>query len=127
MPLCRQTKTRLFRGAPHSIDRIAAGVSRYLAAVSQPEIKQILLIDGPAVLGWPKWREIDMRYFGALAKGALSLALPPNTAQREVDALAHLLMGAVMEAALVCATSRDPKKTVRVLTAALHKLLRGLA
>jgi AcrR family transcriptional regulator len=109
------------------VDRIAAGVARYLAAVSEPEIKQILLIDGPAVLGWLKWREIDMRYFGALTRTALSLVLPPNAPEREVDALAHLVMGAVMEAALLCATSKDTKKATRELTAALGKLLHGLA
>jgi AcrR family transcriptional regulator len=104
---------------------IAAGVLRYLLNACEPGIKQILLIDGPAVLGWSKWREIDMRYFGALTKMAVEHLIPDASA-RENEAVAHLVLGAVMEAALVCAAASDPKKSARELTASLRKLLQGL-
>jgi AcrR family transcriptional regulator len=107
-------------------DRIAAGALRYLLAACEPGTKQILLIDGPAVLGWTKWREIDMRYFGALAKAAIDTLLPDAPPRRK-EAIQHLLLGAIMEAALVCATAVDPKKSARELTTELRKLLRGLA
>jgi len=106
-------------------DRIAAGALRYLLAACEPGTKQILLIDGPAVLGWTKWREIDMRYFGALAKAAID-GLLPNASLREKVATQHLLLGAIMEAALVCATAADPKNTARGLMTEFRKLLRGL-
>jgi AcrR family transcriptional regulator len=110
---------------PDTLDRIAAGVLRYLDAAMQPGAKRILLIDGPAVIGWAKWREIDDRYFGASTKSALSHALAKHVSARELDAIAHLVMGAVMEAALVCAASDDPVKSARDHVAALRRMLEG--
>jgi AcrR family transcriptional regulator len=108
-----------------ALDRIAAGVLRYLDAAMQPGTKRILLIDGPVVIGWGKWREIDDRYFGASTKSALSSALAKRASARELDAIAHLVMGAVMEAALVCATADDPVKCARDHVAALRRMLEG--
>jgi AcrR family transcriptional regulator len=107
------------------LDQIAAGVLRYLLATSEPEIRRILLIDGPAVVGWQKWREIDARIFAAAAKPAIQRALgAANGAQ--VDAIVHLVMGSVTEAALVCATSARPKAQARAFVAELRAMLEGL-
>lgn len=113
------------RQIPDVLDKIAAGVLRYLDAAMQPGVKRILFIDGPVVIGWSKWREIDDRYFAAGTKAALAHAFGQRVAPRELDALAHLVMGAVMEAALVCAKAEDPAKCAREHVAALRKLLQG--
>jgi AcrR family transcriptional regulator len=108
------------------VDRFADAVLRYLLAASEPERKRILLIDGPAVIGWQKWREIDAKYFGAGARAAIARVLGEGASAGEIDALAHLVLGAVMEAALVCASAEDPKKTAREVTSGLRRLLAGL-
>jgi AcrR family transcriptional regulator len=108
------------------LDLMAAAVLHYLNTATAPGIKQILLMDGPAVTGWRKWREIDDRHFGAGAKRALAHVLGPKVRPAELDALTHLLMGMVMEAALICATAPDAKKAARELCAALRKMLEGL-
>lgn len=107
------------------LDQIAAGVLRYLVATSEPEIRRILLLDGPAVVGWQKWREIDARIFGTGAKAAIAHALAGAT-PTQIDALVHLLMGAVTEAALVCASSPRPKALARTFTDALRAMLEGV-
>jgi AcrR family transcriptional regulator len=108
------------------LDQIAAVVLRYLLAATEPDVKQILLIDGPAVIGWQKWREIDDRFFGAGAKAAVTRALEGAPSANRIEALTHLLMGAVMEAALVCAKADEPRKRARELSAALRTMLEGL-
>ncbi|MGH6870283.1 MAG: TetR/AcrR family transcriptional regulator [Rhizomicrobium sp.] len=108
------------------LDQIAGGVLRYLLAATGPGRRRILLVDGPAVLGWRKWREIDDRHFGAAARMAVTAALGEGAAAAEIEAVTHLLLGAVMEAALVCATAKDPKKSAREQSAALRKMLEGL-
>ena len=113
------------RQIPDALDRLAAGVLRYLELAMQPGIRRILLIDGPVVIGWGKWREIDDRYFGASTKAALAHALGTHVSASEVDAIAHLVMGAVMEAALVCAEAEDPLKSARQHADALRRLLEG--
>lgn len=108
------------------LDQIAAAVQEYLIAANEPGMRQILLIDGPAVIGWQKWREIDDRYFGAGAKAAIERILAQSAPPARIEAATHLLMGAVMEACLVCAKSQNPKKSARELSSALRLMLEGL-
>jgi len=114
------------RAMADPLDMIAAETLRYLLAATEPSRKRILLIDGPAVIGWRRWREIDNRFFGAGAKAAMTLVLGAGAPPREIDAVTHLVMGAVMEACLVCATAPEPKKAARELSSGLRKMLEGL-
>lgn len=109
-----------------TLDQIVALVLRYLIDANGPDFRRILLIDGPVVIGWQKWREIDDRYFGAGARAAVETVLGPSATLARVEALTHLLMGAIMEACLVCAKSQEPKKSARELSSALRLMLEGL-
>ena len=95
-------------------------------AANAPGIRQILFTDGPAIIGWQKWREIDDRYFGASAKQAIAYLLGEQAGKARIEAATHLLMGAVMEAALVCSKAEEPRKAARELCAALRMMLAGL-
>lgn len=108
------------------LDQIATAVMEYLIAANAPGIRQILLIDGPAVIGWQKWREIDDRYFGAGTKSAVERILVQSTPPARIEAVTHLLMGAVMEACLVCAKSQNVKKSARELSSALRVMMEGV-
>src|SRR5437870_3125344 len=57
-------------------ERALAGCHAFLEACTDPEIQQIILLDGPVVLGWETWREIDSRY----SLGALEAGLRETTA-----------------------------------------------
>ena len=108
-------------------EQIAGAVLRYLLAASEPDVRRVLLVDGPAVVGWRKWREIDDRFFGAGARFAMARLLGEAAPAREVELMAHLLMGAVMEAAILCATADDPQTTARDLSSAIRRMLLGMA
>jgi AcrR family transcriptional regulator len=109
------------------VEQIVGAVLRYLLAASEPAVKRVLLVDGPAVVGWRKWREIDDRYFGAGARVAMARLLGQAASEPEIEAMTHLMMGAVMEAALVCAAADDPTEAARTLSSALRQMLRGIA
>jgi AcrR family transcriptional regulator len=111
------------RGATDLLDMIGRGTLRYLTLVASDEFRQVLLIDGPAVLGWQKWREIDARYFGKPVRGPFESAIYEKATAREIDALSHLIAGAITEAALVCAASEHRVRAARDLTAAMLKML----
>ena len=113
-------------GVTDPVELIGAAVLHYLTTVGEPATRRILLIDGPVVIGWARWREIDDRYFGAGAKMAMRALLGPEAADAEVDAATHLTMGAVMEAALTCATAADPAASARQLVDGLKRMLAGL-
>jgi AcrR family transcriptional regulator len=113
-------------GVTDPVELIGAAVLHYLTTVSEPATRRILLIDGPVVIGWVRWREIDDRYFGARARVAMRVLLGPDASEAEVDAATRLSMGAVMEAALVCATAADPAESARELVGGLKRMLAGL-
>jgi len=95
-------------GATDPLAALRIGADAWLDACTEPEVRRIVLLDGPAVLGWERWREIGMRYGLGLVEGALQAAvdagqLPPQP----VRGMAHVLIGAVDEAALYVATADD--------------------
>ena len=106
---------------------MVTGTRAFLDACESGPVKQIALSDAPAVLGWQEWRQIDERYGLGLMKAALGGAMQAGVL-REVplDALSHLMLGALSEAAFVVANAEDPDATREQVEAALFELLEGL-
>jgi AcrR family transcriptional regulator len=87
---------------------MAAGTLGYFSACAKGATGQIILRDGPAVLGWERWREIDARHFGGKFPLALAAAMDAGLIARQpIEPLARLLLGAVTEAAVVCSKAQD--------------------
>ncbi len=106
---------------------ILAGTRSFLDACEEPAVKQIALIDAPAVLGWDEWRQIDERYGLGLTRAALSGGIEAGVLRPlELEPLSHLLLAALSEAALMIANADDPTATRRQVEAALIELLEGL-
>jgi AcrR family transcriptional regulator len=106
---------------------MVAGTKGYFAACSEGPIGQVILKDGPAVLGWERWRQIDAEHFGGMIPKALGKAMKEGLIARQpVEPLARLLLGAVTEAALACAGRSDIRKAGNEYSAALSTLLEAL-
>jgi AcrR family transcriptional regulator len=106
---------------------MVAGTRAFLDACGEPAVKQIALTDAPAVLGWSEWRAIDERYGLGLMKAALGGAIDAGVLrQTPLDALSHLMLGALSEAAFVIAEAPKPAETREQVEAALLELLEGL-
>jgi AcrR family transcriptional regulator len=93
------------------------GFEAFLDQCLNPEVQRIVMLDGPTVLGWDLWHELDERYAFGTLKTVLSVAadigrIEPST----VDPLAHLLLGAVMQAGMVVARSEDPLAAKKAMT-----------
>jgi hypothetical protein len=79
------------------------------------------------VLGWAEWREIDARYGLGLVSFALQDAMDRGVLEpRPVRPLAHLLMGAMSEAAMLIANAEDPAAARDEVEAPLIALVDGL-
>lgn len=106
--------------------QLTAGCEAFLRAGADPEVQRILLIDGPAVLGWDDWLALDDASSGRHLREALEAVIADGVlATRPVEPLAHLLSGAMNEAALWLARSGDPHALDDTVTALLA-LLDGL-
>jgi hypothetical protein len=117
-------------GAGDAIDplgRLRSGLLGFLDASLTPEVQRVLLIDGPAVLGWQQWRALEERYgLGAIHR-LLGLAVQSGQlSEQPLDALAHVLLAAVDEAALFIANASDPAAARDQAVAAIDRLLAGL-
>jgi hypothetical protein len=113
--------------SPDAWESLLAGCVAFLEASLDPQVQRVMLIDAPAVLGWSHWRDLDAQYSMASLRSALAeliengqmVALP-------LDALAHLLSGAMNEAALWIAQAEEPQAALRDGETALRRLLEGL-
>jgi hypothetical protein len=92
-----------------------------------PAVMRISLLDAPAVLGWAQWREIDARYGLGLVSFGLQNAIDRGTLRPQaVRPLAHLMMGAMAEAAMVIANAVEPERARAEVEPPLLALLEGL-
>src|ERR1700704_23051 len=77
---------------------MVAGTQHYFAACAKGPACQIILRDGPAVLGCERWREIDAQHFGGKFPRALTAAMDTGLIARQpVEPLAGLVLGAGAE------------------------------
>jgi AcrR family transcriptional regulator len=118
---------RAVRTEKDVLTAMVAGTQHYFAACAKGPTGQIILRDGPAVLGWERWREIDAQHFGGKIPRALAAAMDTGLIARQpVEPLARLLLGAVTEAAVACASRPDVLKAGNEYTRAFKSLLEAL-
>ena len=111
----------------HHVDEILTGSGALFDAYEGREARQLLLIDGPAVLGMSEWITMQGRLRVELGEHALyHLADAGLVAAELVPALAHLLSGAFRQGVLQIAASDDPESTSADVRAAYRRLALGL-
>ncbi len=115
------------RGIADPVGALLAGCNAWLDVSRDPAIRQIVLVDAPAVVGWQKWREIDARFGFGLLKGSLRAAAEAGRLSPTlVEPLAHVLLAAVLEIALLMARANDAPGSVKQAKAALRELIEKL-
>jgi AcrR family transcriptional regulator len=114
-------------GATDPLDAMHRGAATFLDACLDEEIQRITLIDAPAVLGWAQWREIGAQYGVGLVEGVLSAAMEAGQIERQpVRPLAHVLIGALDEAALMVARADDVAAARAEVGEIVDRLVEGL-
>jgi AcrR family transcriptional regulator len=104
------------------------GAEMFLLASTEPETQRIVLLDGPSVLGWDRWREIATEHGLGLIEATLQAAIEAEAiGPQPVRPLAHVLMGALDEAAMLVARAADPEKMRAEVGQTLALLLDGLS
>jgi AcrR family transcriptional regulator len=118
---------RAARSSEDPWESLAVGIDAFLDASATAEVQRILLIDGPSVLGWDVWREIDAEYGVALVERALQRAAETGRLiPQPTNALAQVLLGALHEAAMVVARADDPAAARAEMGQTIRRLLDGL-
>jgi AcrR family transcriptional regulator len=114
-------------GATDPLEALTAGAEAFLDACAEPEVQRIVLIEAPAVLGWDTWRAVGLKYGLGLTEGILRAAMEAGRiGEQPVRPLAHVLIGALDEAALYVARAEDPAAARAEMGAVLERVVRGL-
>ena len=109
------------------IEQVVAGVRSFLDACMDPALTRIGVLDAPVVLGWAEWREIGARHALGLVAAGLQNAMDAGALRAaDVEPLAHLMLGAAGEAAMLVANAKDPRAARKQVEPALLDLLEGL-
>jgi AcrR family transcriptional regulator len=110
----------------HGVHEVAVGITLFAEAVSVPAMQRIVLLDGPAVLGWSNWRErCGMMGLPLLTHSLSHWANARIIRAEEVAGLAEVLLGATLHAAL--AAAHGDTVPLNALQLLVRRLARGSA
>lgn len=110
------------------ITNLIVGCLAWLDASTTSEVRRIALLDGPAVLGWSLWREIELRHTIGLVENALAGAIAARRIRTQpVRPLALIIIGALDEAAQILAHSDDDAEETAAIRSVIEQLISGFA
>jgi AcrR family transcriptional regulator len=111
-----------------AFERLRVGCLAFLDACMDPAVRRIVLLEAPAVLGWDEWRAIDAQYGLAAVKMGLQEAMEAGRiGAAPLEPLAHMLLGAMNEAALIVANAKQPKRARAEVGRTVEIVLQRLA
>ena len=121
--------TRIVAAAPTDhLSAMRLGSRLFLEECSAPDVQRIVLIDAPAVLGWDRWREVGMKYGLGVIEAMLAAAMADGAIpEQPLRPTAHILLGALDEAALFVSRADDPAQALEQMYSVCDRLISGIA
>ena len=108
-------------------DALHAAADAWLDIASEPEVRQLVLLDAPSILGWAGFREISLRYGLGMTEQLLSTAIEAGQLKPQpVRSLATVMIGALDEAAMSIANAEDRDQEKENVRRVVHDLINGL-
>jgi AcrR family transcriptional regulator len=112
--------------AQDSFESLLIGCDVYLDAVARSDVRRILILDAPAVLGWESWYEIDQPSFQLLVEGVEAAIADGFLNVQSAESLAVLLNGAITDGVCWAARSSNPNEKLIEVRSTMHQLMHGL-
>lgn len=114
-------------GAETPAAALHTAVDEWLAIAVDTEVRQLVLLDAPSVLGWEAFRAATQQHSLGMTEALLTELMDAGQLPRQpVRALAHVLMGALDEAAMVIATADDRERARADVREVLQHLIGGM-
>jgi AcrR family transcriptional regulator len=106
---------------------LEAGTRALLEACLEPDVARLVMLDGPAVLGWDAWDEIDAEFaIKQVSLGLEVLVADHVIAEQPILPLARMMVALLNGACRDVAQSDDPRATLEQVLPAVMSLLAGL-
>lgn len=108
-------------------DVLHAAADAWLDIAGEPEVRRLVLLDAPNILGWAGFREISLRYGLGMTEQMLTAAIEAGQLKPQpVRPLATVMIGALDEAAMSIANADDSAAEKEQVRAVVHDLIDGL-
>ena len=108
-------------------DTLHAAADAWLDIAGETEVRRLVLLDAPNVLGWAGFREISLRYGLGMTEQLLTAAIEAGQLKAQpVRPLATVMIGALDEAAMSIANADDTTAEREQVRAVVHDLIDGL-
>ena len=112
---------------PAPADALRVAADAWLQIANDPEVRQLVLLDAPRVLGWAEFRDISLGSSLGLTEQLLTEVIEAGQFKPQpTRPLATILLGALDEAAMSIANADDPDAERAALRAVIHDLIDGL-
>jgi AcrR family transcriptional regulator len=109
------------------VELLVGTFSAWLVACRAPDVQRILLVDGPSVLGWARWREICQDNVLGLIEQVLSGGMDAGiVAPLPARPLAHVLLAMADEAALYVDAAESPETAQEEMVTVVRPLIEAL-
>ncbi|HET7741932.1 MAG TPA: TetR/AcrR family transcriptional regulator [Mycobacterium sp.] len=115
-------------GPTDQLEAMRVGARLFLEECSAPGVQRIVLIDAPSVLGWQRWREVGEKYGLGVIEAMLAQAISDGVIpEQPLRPTAHVLLGALDEAALFVARADDADAALRQMYSVCDRMISGIA
>ena len=108
-------------------DTMHAMANAWLDIAGEPEVRQLMLLDAPSVIGWREYREMSESNSVQRAEALLKAAIDAGQLRPQpLRPLALVLLGALEEAAIYLAGAEDPAQARDEVRAVVRDLIDGI-
>jgi AcrR family transcriptional regulator len=108
-------------------DTMHAMADAWLDIAGEPEVRQLMLLDAPSVIGWREYREMSQSNSIERAEALLQAAVEAGQLRPQpLRPLAHVLLGALEEAAMYQVGAEDQAQAREDARAVVRDLIDGL-
>ena len=108
-------------------DTMHAMADAWLDIAGEPEVRQLMLLDAPSVIGWAEYREMSQQVSVEATEELLKAAIEAGQLRPQpLRPLALVLLGALDEAAMYLAGAEDPTQAREDVQAVVRDLIDGL-
>ena len=124
-----RTVTQAMKTHKDPWEKALTGLSKFLDAVREPSYRRIVIQDGPAVLGYERYREQEGRTAFAVVHDIVELVITAAGSavdEEMVSTYARLFFGAISSAGETVATAEDPEAQAHLVETAAAFVFVGL-
>jgi len=112
---------------PEPADALHAAADAWLEIATDPEVRQLVLLDAPRVLGWTEFHDISLGSSLSLTEQLLTEVITAGQLKPQpTRPLATIILGALDEAAMSIANAEQPDSERAALRAVIHDVIDGL-